>query len=150
MAGNHSAWPVYLTVGNIPKHVRKRPSANAVLLLALLPKFPKSNNTASTRAEFHRSLASVFQPLQDVLAQGLDPDCAEGFVRRCFQRLAAWMVDTLEQSLLTSVIRGLCPVCTLPESTLGDQGKQWPTRVPKNKGREKTMIWMRRKRETQL
>jgi hypothetical protein len=60
MAGNHSAWPVYLTVGNIPRHVQKRPSANGVLLLALPPKLPKGNNAASTRAGFHRSLATVF------------------------------------------------------------------------------------------
>ncbi len=37
MAGYQSAWPVDLTIGNIPKHVRKKPSANAELLLALLP-----------------------------------------------------------------------------------------------------------------
>ncbi len=120
MAGNHSAWPDHLMVGNIPKHMQKRLSANAVLLLALLPKFLKGNNAASTRAGFHRSLATVFQLLHDIFAQGLDLNCADSFVRHCFPRLAAWMADTPEQSLLTSVIGRLCPVCTVPKSNFGD------------------------------
>ncbi len=60
MAGNYIAWPVYLTVGNISKHVPRRTSANAVLLLVLQQKFLKDKNVASTRAGFHRSLATVF------------------------------------------------------------------------------------------
>jgi hypothetical protein len=137
MAGNQSAWPVYLTIGNIPKSIRKKPSANAVLLLALLPKFPKGNNAASTRAGFHKALTTVFEPLKDVFAKGLDLDCADGFVRYCFPRLAAWMADTLEQSLLTRIIGGFCPVCTVPNDCLGEQAKEWSLRMPRNKRKRK-------------
>jgi hypothetical protein len=105
-----SAWPVYITIGNIPKHIRKKQSANAVLLLALLPKFPKGNNAASTRAGFHIALTTIFGPLRNVFSSRLDMDCADGFVRFCFPKLAAWMADTPKQSLLTSIIGGFCPV----------------------------------------
>ncbi len=87
MAGYQSAWPVYLTISNIPKHVQNNPSAYAILLLALLPKIPDGNNAASTRAGFHKALTIVFEPLQKVFSTGLDLDCANGFVRFCFQGL---------------------------------------------------------------
>jgi hypothetical protein len=96
MAGNQSAWPVYLTNGNISKAIQKKLSANAVLLLAILPKFPKGNNAASTRAGFHKALTIVFEPLKEIFATGIDLNYADGLVRHCFLRLAAWMADTPE------------------------------------------------------
>jgi hypothetical protein len=89
MTGNQSAWPVYLIIGNIPKHVQKKLSAIAVLLLAFLPMFPKGNNAASTRAGFNKALTIVFEPSQRVFSMGLNLDYAAGFVRYCFPRLAA-------------------------------------------------------------
>jgi hypothetical protein len=137
MAGSQSAWPVYITIGNIPKLIRKKQSANAVLLLALLPKFPKGNNAASTRAGFHIALTTIFKPLRSVYSTGLDMDCADGFVRFWFPRLAAWMADTPEQSLLTSVIGGFCPACTVPKDNMGEQVEEWPSRVPNNRKKRK-------------
>jgi hypothetical protein len=60
-----------------------------VLPLALLPRFPKGNNTANTIAGFHKALITVFEPLKNRFVEGLDLDCADGFVRYCFHRLAA-------------------------------------------------------------
>jgi hypothetical protein len=120
MAGNQSAWPVYITIGNIPKSIIKKLSANDVLLLALLPKFPKGRDAASTRAGFHRALTEVFEPLRNVFSLGVDLDCADSLIQYCFPRLAAWMADTPEQSLLTSVIGGFCLLCVVPKDKLGD------------------------------
>jgi hypothetical protein len=47
------------------------------------------------------------------------------------------MADTPEQSLLTSIIGGFCPVCTVPKDSMGMQIEKWPTRVPKNKKNRK-------------
>jgi hypothetical protein len=72
-----------------------------------------------------------------VFAKGLDLDCADGFVRFSFPRLAAWMADTLEQSLLASIIGGLYPVYTVSKDFLGEQEKEGLLRVPKNKRKQK-------------
>jgi hypothetical protein len=137
MAGNQGAWPVYLTIGNIPKYIQKKPSANAVLLLVLLLKFPKGNNAASIEAGFHKALTTFFEPLEDVLAKGLDLNYADSFVRYCFPRLAAWMADTPEQSLLTSIVGGFSPVCIVSKDCLGEQGNEWLLRVPNNRSKGK-------------
>ena len=34
---NKSAYPVYITLGNIPKHIRRKPSRQGQVLLAYLP-----------------------------------------------------------------------------------------------------------------
>jgi hypothetical protein len=128
MAGNQSAWPVYITIGNLPKHVRKKSSSNAVLLLALLLKFPKGYQASNTRESIHRALTVIFQPLKEIYSTGIDIDCADSFVRLCYPRLAVWIGDTPEQNLLTSVVGGFCPVCTVPKESLGNQSKLWPRR----------------------
>ncbi len=118
MARNQSAWPVYITIGNLSKCIRQKPSTNAVLLLALLPKFLKGYQASNTREGFHKALTSIFNLIKDLHALGTDVDCADGYVRHCYPRLAAWIGDTPEQSLLTSVIGGFCPVCKVPKDCL--------------------------------
>ena len=35
-SGGKSAYPIYLTIGNLPKHIRRKPSQNACILLGYL------------------------------------------------------------------------------------------------------------------
>jgi hypothetical protein len=68
MAGNQSVWPVYITIGNLSKRIRQTPSSNAVLLLALLPKFPKGYQASNTRKGFHKALTLIFNHIKDLYA----------------------------------------------------------------------------------
>ena len=37
--GDKTVWPVYLTIGNISKEIRRQPSAHVTILLGYLPTF---------------------------------------------------------------------------------------------------------------
>ena len=42
-SGDKSIWPLYMTIGNIPKHIRRERSKNAWICIGLLPTIPLDN-----------------------------------------------------------------------------------------------------------
>ncbi len=124
----------------------EKQSASAVLVLALLTKFPKANSAASTGAVFHEAITSVFEPLREVYSISLEFYYADKFVKFCFPWLAAWMADKFEQSLLTSIIGGFCLVCTMQKDCLGQQAKKWHSWVQRTKNKKKKSTTIRLKR----
>jgi len=86
------AWPVYMTIGNLPSTIRKRPGSMALLLLGLLPIPPKLAKS-SWANKLHRLIKAdtlrglfklIFAPLNGVPWKGAPIDCADGKMRRCF------------------------------------------------------------------
>lgn len=70
-SGNKSAYPVYLTLGNIPKALRRKPGSRACVLIAYLSvdkpaKAGLSKTTLKLRNYqlFHRSMAVVLESLK--------------------------------------------------------------------------------------
>ena len=63
------AYPVYLTIGNIPKDIRRKPSRRGQILLAYLPttKLEHITSTPSRRRAlsnlYHACIGKVTQPL---------------------------------------------------------------------------------------
>lgn len=69
--GGKAAYPVYLTIGNIPKAIRRKPSSRACVLIAYLSvdkmaKRGRSKKTLQLRNYelFHRSMAEILAPLK--------------------------------------------------------------------------------------
>jgi len=125
------AYPVYLTVGNIPKDIRRKPSRRGQILLAYLPttKLEHIDSIASRRRAvtnlYHACIGKVTQPLGPAGVNGVEMSQGNGDLHRCHPLLAGFISDYPEQTLGACCKNGTCPKCTVPPDCLGD-GKDYP------------------------
>ncbi|KAJ7134203.1 hypothetical protein C8R44DRAFT_729689 [Mycena epipterygia] len=124
--GSRSAYPVYMTIGNIPKEIRCKPLRRAYVLLAYLPTSCLSHITgdASRRRTlsnlFHACLSHITAPLCDAGVTGLQMASGDGKIRRGHPIVACYIGDYPEQVLITCVKAGECPTCEEEHGSLGD------------------------------
>ncbi|KAF8594839.1 hypothetical protein BDV93DRAFT_565013 [Ceratobasidium sp. AG-I] len=117
MCGGQKAYPVYVTVGNINKDARRKPSKRAMALLVYLPvdAFEDITNDAKRRrlkAELvHRAMEKMLATLCKASKNGVEMWCPDGRLRRVFPRVAAYTADWPEQNLQSCTSEGSCPVC---------------------------------------
>jgi hypothetical protein len=128
-----SAYPVYLTIGNIPKDIRRKPSRHAQLLVGYIPttRLEHMKNQAARRRAlanlFHASIRAILAPIIAYGETGIAMMSSDGVWRRCHPVLACFVGDYPEQTLVTCTYSGRCPKCTVPLDQLGDF-VQFPSR----------------------
>ena len=122
-----------MTIGNIPKHIRRKPSQRAWVLLAYLPASRMSHihNKAARRRVvanvYHACLRRILNPLKGAGQAGVEMSTADGDVRRTHPLVASLSMDYPEQMLTTGQKAGECPTCEVPADKLGDgPDVQWP------------------------
>ncbi|KAG8724786.1 hypothetical protein FRC09_014208 [Ceratobasidium sp. 395] len=95
LAGNTSAWPVYLSIGNIGKDTRRKASERAMLLVGYIPVTDLADiNDPEARRQrkwqvFHTCMESILEPLKQASVEGVYMRCADGGIRRVHPILAA-------------------------------------------------------------
>ncbi|KAF7358258.1 hypothetical protein MVEN_00874900 [Mycena venus] len=105
---NRTAYPVYLTIGNIPKDIRRKPSRQAQILLAYLPTSKLEHITVkASRGRilanlFHACMGKILEPLKDAGINGMAVVSGDG-----------------EQLLVTCMKNMECPQCTEVAESLG-------------------------------
>ncbi|KAJ8509360.1 hypothetical protein ONZ45_g8474 [Pleurotus djamor] len=134
---NKSAYPLYLTIGNIPKEIRRKPSKRAYILLAYLPitKLEGVTNKASRRRQlanlYHACLSHILAPLHSAGLSGLFLTSGDGLIRRGHPIFACFIGDYPEQTLVTATKSG-CPTCPAKPDELGHYTRDDPSPWLKN------------------
>jgi hypothetical protein len=136
LSGGKKAWPVYLSIGNISKKLRRRPSQGAMILIAYLPvtDFSCETRPAERRQHswnlFHACVRAILEPIKKASLDGVEALCADGYVRRIHPILAAYIADFPEQLLVTCAWQNQCPVCVVSTDDRGDPN-QYANRTKK-------------------
>ncbi|KIL54913.1 hypothetical protein M378DRAFT_91716, partial [Amanita muscaria Koide BX008] len=123
--GSKAAYPVYLTIGNLPKEIRRKPSCRGQILLAYLPasKLKHVSHHASRRRMvtnlFHFCMRHLLQPLETAGIEGVVMKDGYGTARRIHPILAVYIGDYPEQVLVTCTKTGRCPKCDVERGHLG-------------------------------
>lgn len=124
--GSKTAYPVYLTIGNLPKDIRRKPSHRGQILLAYLPttKLKQVSSHAARRRMllnlFHCCLQKVLQPLEDAGVDGIVMADGYGIFRRVHPILAVFIGDYPEQVSVACIKSGRCPKCNIEPDELGN------------------------------
>ncbi len=131
---NKSAYPVYLTIGNLPKEFRSKPSQRSQILLAYLPtsKLEHIKNHAARRRTvtnvFHACMDRILSPLKEAGLSGLPMHTGDGRTFRTHPIYAAFSGDYPEQVLVTGIKSGQSVKSRVPPDEIGEEHNNYPLR----------------------
>ncbi len=115
-----------MTLGNLPKDIRCKPSRRGQILLAYLPtsRLLHITNKAARRRTlanlFHACMSRILAPLASAGLDGVSLASGDGVVRRGHPILATYVGDYPEQLLVTGTKLGECPKCPISRDEVGD------------------------------
>ncbi|KAG1894665.1 uncharacterized protein F5891DRAFT_1254818 [Suillus fuscotomentosus] len=125
MFRNKTVYPVYMTIRNIPKDIRRKPSCQAHVLLAYLPTtcLEHVTNKAARRRMlanlYHACVGCILAPLAAAGINGINMQSGDGIMHRGRPLFACFAGDYPEQVLATAVKATPCPKCDVPSDELG-------------------------------
>lgn len=124
-SGSKAAYPVYLTIGNIPKSLRRKPSMHAAVLVAYLSvdkmnrqKLTEVDHRSRIQRVFHESMRMVLESLKLAGSEGVEMISSDGSVRDVFPLLSCYVADYPEQCLVACAKGCTCPKCQAKSNEL--------------------------------
>jgi hypothetical protein len=121
-----------MTIGNIPKNIRRKPSRMAQILIGYIPttKLKQVTNKSARRRAlanlFHGCMREVLEPIVVPSKYGVPMKCGAGVWRRCHPIFASFVGDYPEQYLVTCTFSGQCPKCHVAPDELGEYQTSLP------------------------
>lgn len=146
-SGGKSAYPVYLTIGNLPKALRRRSNSQACVLIAYLSTnkpgkkkgFSKKTLRLRNYELFHRSMAEVLSPLKQAGLHGAVMTGGNGEQRMVHPIISSYVADYPEQCLVACAKYGTCPKCRVKATQLQDKvlhckprSQRWTEKIIRN------------------
>jgi hypothetical protein len=127
-SGDKKAWPVYLTIGNIPSVTPNKPTNMAmihVVLLPIPPTFTGGSSTDRHRREANRVihcnvLRILFEGIRNAGMTGVRLACGDAQYRMCYPILCGWLADQPEHIQLHTLQQNTCQKCEVRPHFLGD------------------------------
>lgn len=120
-----SAYPVYMSIGNIPTDIHRKPNQRAQMLMGyiLTARLKDMGNKTARRRTlanlFHACMDKILSPLKLYGQTGIAMATSDGVWHRCHPIFATFIGDYPEQSLVTCTYNGRCPKCTIPRGKFG-------------------------------
>ncbi|KAF7377221.1 hypothetical protein MSAN_00142000 [Mycena sanguinolenta] len=146
--GDNSAWPVYLTIGNISKDTRRQVSSHATVLIGYLPIpkfdcFDKNTRSLAKYRLFHQCMTIIMASLIEAGKKGVPMVCADSMVRNVWPIFAAYVADYPEQCLVACCKENRCPICKVSPNARGDHEDHPPRDV------RETLYLMKRQQDSE-
>ncbi|KAF8247294.1 hypothetical protein K440DRAFT_650558 [Wilcoxina mikolae CBS 423.85] len=113
LSGDKSAWPVYLSIGNLSKAKRRSVKLNGLILIGLLPRCANGPKTHTIKIAYQEYMATILCPLEEPAKSGIKVLCADGSTRYVYTRIALFLADYPEQCNITGIKYGWCPRCEI-------------------------------------
>ncbi|KAJ6619442.1 hypothetical protein B0H10DRAFT_2163885 [Mycena sp. CBHHK59/15] len=122
---DNSAWPVYLTIGNIGKETCRQVSSHVTVLIGYLPipKFDCFDKNMCSLAKyrlFHQCMTIIMQSIVEAGRTAVPMVCADSMIRNVWPIFVAYVADYPEQCLISCCKENRCPICRVSANERGD------------------------------
>jgi hypothetical protein len=108
-SGNEAAYPIYMTLGNLPCLLRCKPSKHACIHITYLSisksigkKLTKKQKSSRIQQIFHDSMYVVLESLMKARKKGVEVAFGDGYIRHVHSILTCHVADYPEQCLANS------------------------------------------------
>ncbi|KAH9007554.1 hypothetical protein EDB85DRAFT_1884333, partial [Lactarius pseudohatsudake] len=119
-----SAYPVYMSIGNIPKDIHCKPTCHVQMLMGYIPTTRLEqiqNKSAWCHALanlFHACMHNLLSPIETYGKTGIAMATGDGTWYHCHPIFAVFIGNYPEQSLVACTYSGRCPKCTVLKDEL--------------------------------
>ena len=113
-SGDKKAWPLYLTIGNLPGSIRNSTSSLAMVPVALLPIFPPKKDDKTQERYYHGiqdELGRILEKFWSASVNRREIACADGRSRVCHPIACAWLADYPEKMTFLELNLNGCSYC---------------------------------------
>ncbi|KAI9750296.1 MAG: hypothetical protein M4579_006529 [Chaenotheca gracillima] len=127
--GDQSVWPVYLSIGNLDRATRRKQTRPGTVLLGFIPIVHEKEEGLKSEV-YHAAMEIMLKEVEEYSKDGVELECADGHVRRCYPIVAGFMTDYEEQVLITGIKSGRhCSICQVPPDERENLCQEWPKRT---------------------